>query len=138
MLLLSMTLATAEAAPEIETRLVEVQNVQIGMGGASFTALVELTRRSGPPMVLKELEYQLLVDGQPVGGASTEKRSTRLKKDQPTLVDIPGEIGPSAGASVLRAAASGKIEVKVVGEARARVFIFPVTVPFETEVLRID
>jgi hypothetical protein len=138
LLLLSLSLSTAEAAPEIDTRLVELQDVQVGLGGASFTAMVELTRRSGPPLVLKEVTYQLLVDGQPVGSATTEKRSTRLKKDQPTLIDIPGQIGASAGMSVIQAAARGRIEVKVVGEAKARVFIFPVTVPFETEVLRYD
>ncbi len=138
MLLLSLSLSTAEATPQIDTRLVELQDVKVGMTGASFTAMVELTRRSGPPLVLKEVSYQLLVDGQPVGAASTEKRSTRLKKHEPTLIDIPGQIGASAGVSVLQAAARGKIEVKVVGEARTRVLVFPVTVPFETEVLRYE
>ena len=132
-----LLLCTAEAAPVITADLVEVRDVKVGMSGASFTAIVELTRESGPPMVLKDVDYDVLVDGQVVGGAGTLPESVRLKKGETVLVELPGEIDASAGAAVVRAMSRGGMELQVTGEAKVRSLLLPRTVPFETEVFKL-
>jgi len=132
-----LLLCTAEAAPVITADLVEVRDVKVGMSGASFTAIVELTRESGPPMVLKDVDYDVLIDGQVVGGAGTLPESVRLKKGETVLVELPGEIDASAGAAVVRAMSRGGMELQVTGEAKVRSLLLPRTVPFETEVFKL-
>ena len=132
-----LLLSLAEAAPVIDAELVEVRDVQVGLSGASFTAIVELTRESGPPMVLKDVDYDVVVDGQVVGGAGSLPESVRLKKGESVQVELPGSLDAGAGAAILRAFSKGSLELRVTGEARVRSLLIPRTVPFETEVLTI-
>lgn len=132
-----LLMSLAQAAPQIDAELVEVRDVQVGLSGASFTAVVELTRQSGPPMVLKDVDYDLVLDGVVVGGAGDLPDKVRLKKGESVLVELPGSVDASAGSAVVRAVAKGSLEVKVSGEAKVRAMLIPRTVPFETAVLKI-
>ncbi|HJN78347.1 MAG TPA: hypothetical protein QGF58_30825 [Myxococcota bacterium] len=137
MTLLLFASSLAVAAPTIEVELVEVRDVQVGLSGASFTAVVELTRQSGPPMVLKDVDYDLVFDGAVVGGAGDLPEKVRLKKGESVQVELPGSLDASAGSAIVRAMSRGSLEVKVTGEAKVRSLLIPRTVPFETEVLKL-
>ena len=94
MTLLLFASSLAVAAPTIEVERVEVRDVQVGLSGASFTAVVELTRQSGPPMVLKDVDYDLVFDGAVVGGAGDLPEKVRLKKGESVQVEAAHSMAP--------------------------------------------
>ncbi|MCP4809207.1 MAG: hypothetical protein GY913_12670 [Proteobacteria bacterium] len=127
----------AAAAPQIDAELIDVTNVSVGLSGAKFTAVVELTRVSGPPMVLKDVDYDIVFNGEVIGGAGALPETVRLKKGEAVQVQLPGEL-TGGGNALIRAASTGKLEVRIVGEAKVRALLIPRTVDFETEVLKVE
>ena len=129
--------ASANAAPQITAELIEVKDVQVGLSGASFTAMVQLTRESGPPMVLKDLDYDIVFNDEVIGGAGALPDKVRLPKGEPVVVELPGEI-TGGGNALIRAASSGRLDVRITGDAKVRSLLIPRTVPFDTEILRVE
>ncbi len=111
--------AAAEAKPlgnKVTAEVLGVSNVQIGLGGAGFTVVTELTRKKFPPMVLTGLRFDVLVNGQKIGeGSITE--SQRLRRNRAVRVEIPTRVSATAG---LMAIMGGSAELSIAGEVSGR------------------
>ena len=131
---LTLSSSSALAASPISASLVGVQDVSVGLSGASFTLKAELLREGGLPIVVKDVRYQLLVNGQVVGqGEQTE--NLRLKRNKPAVLRIPSTLSPQGGIAALAGMANNpNLEITLVGEASGRWLFFSRTERFEESV----
>jgi LEA14-like dessication related protein len=137
MLLLPLMTATALADPAVDVDIVGVRDVSIGVGGASFVIEAQVTRGKWPPIRLRGLDYTVEIGGRAVGGSSFDD-GTRLAVDAPTTISVPCRLDMGASAmAVLGGLANGDVSVKIHGEARASVLLFPWTFDFETNLFKI-
>ncbi|MED5371768.1 MAG: hypothetical protein VX899_12180 [Myxococcota bacterium] len=135
MLLLPILLsAPAQAAPEVHAELITIKDVQVGMRGASFTAVVALTRESGMASTLTDVEAELWLNGVMIGDTALHDQKIKLPKGQAVLIEVPAQIGLSAGTALMRAAETGQVDMQVKGEATGKALIFSRSMVFEAVV----
>ena len=132
-MLLGLLLSTAaRAAPDaspITVSIVGLEDVSVGLGGMHFTVLAELTRTAGLPMVLQSMDYEIRFSDQVIGRGSQEGRY-RLRRDEPVVVEIPCQLGATAGLFGLLGQGADA-EVEIVGEATGRWLFFSRTREFQ-------
>ena len=128
--------SAAHAAPAIAVDITGVRDVSVGLDGASFTIVAEITRGKWPPVTLKGIDYTVELGGREVGGSTWEAR-TRLGVNDPTTITVPCRLDLGASAmAVLGGLADGDVTVQVKGAARASVLLFPWTFDFTSDVFR--
>lgn len=120
----------------LSVEIVDLDDMEVGLGGATFTVVLHMTRTGWPPMKVKSMDYDLVVNGVAVGNAQTvDGHHVKLPKDQAVVLELPASVSSSAlGPALLRSFSSGSLEVKVTGEAEIKGVLLTHTIPFETEV----
>lgn len=144
-LLLAAALAgppAAAATDPVRVRPVGVENVRMGLGHATFDLVVEAERLKGLPVVLRTLDYAIVIDRVRVAQTVGDYRGQRLrlKKGEPVRFTLPVELN---AAEALALATQGISEglglrVKLSGKAGVRLLFLPLTVPFRTDLVRLD
>ncbi|MFT5584393.1 MAG: hypothetical protein ACI9VR_001978 [Cognaticolwellia sp.] len=136
MILLPLLLAAPVQAaddPPVTIEFIEYKDTQISMKGASFVAVVALTRTGGPPLTLTDLDATLTLNGQPVGTSLIEDERIKLPKNQAVLVEIPATISLAAGPAVMKAFGSDDLDLRAEGTIQARGLIFKRSFDFERD-----
>ena len=125
--------AFAADDPPVTIEFIEYKDTQISMKGASFVAVVALTRNGGPPLTLTDMDATLTLNGQPIGTSVIEDERIKLPKGQPVLVEIPATISLAAGPAVLQAVSSGSdsLDLGAEGTIQAKGLIFKRSYDFE-------
>jgi hypothetical protein len=136
LILLPLLLAAPVQAaddPPVTIEFIEYKDTQISMKGASFVAVVALTRTGGPPLTLTDLDATLTLNGQPVGTSLIEDERIKLPKNQAVLVEIPATISLAAGPAVMKAFGSDDLDLRAEGTIQARGLIFKRSFDFERD-----
>ena len=138
MILLPLFLvAPARAAdnPPVTIEFIEYKDTKISMKGASYVAVVALTRTGGPPLTLTDMDATLTLNGQPVGTSLIEDERIKLPKGQAVLVEIPATISLAAGPAVMQAFSSGAedLDLRAEGTIQAKGLIFRRSYDFERD-----
>ena len=136
-LLLCLLTAPAHAAddPPVTIEFIEYKDTQISMKGASFVAVVSLTRTGGLPMTLTDMDATLMLNGQPVGTSLIQDEHIKLPKNQAVLVEIPATISLAAGPAVLQAFSAGPddLDLRAEGTIQAKGLIFKHSFEFDRD-----
>ena len=131
----SVALAPAPALaaqPSVDVVPVGLQNLDLGMGQASFDLVLRVTRTRGLPVRLRRLDYSLDVGQVEVTEASATYQGVRLRRDEPVEIAVPVSLNAGEAAAVaLSAVATGELRIRLSGKAGVSVLLFPITVPFE-------
>lgn len=139
MILLPLFLASAPAQagddPPVTIEFIEYKDTSISMKGASFVAVVALTRTGGPPMTLTDLDATLTLNGQAVGTSVITDERIKLPKNQPVLVEIPATISLAAGPAVMKAVSNGSddLDLRAEGTIQGKGLIFKRSYAFDRD-----
>jgi hypothetical protein len=138
----SLLLAAALSAPvahaedPITIEPVAVENLQIGMGGGSFDLVLKASRNKGLPVTLRWLEYELLVGNVVVTENEREYDGVKLKKGEPATFSLPVKLDASTAFSAgAKAMSSGRLDLRLRGQAGLKVLIFPIRIEFDEELV---
>jgi hypothetical protein len=136
-LLLALLVGEAEARPPaVSVEVTDVTDVTVAKGKMRFVLVAEVSRPRGLPLRLREVDYRLKVNKTEVMADHLDLDGLRVAQGAPQTVRVPCEIGLDevAGAG-LQSLLGGSLQVRLAGEARARVLIVPFTVPFQTRLV---
>ncbi|MFT4977428.1 MAG: hypothetical protein ACI8S6_003333 [Myxococcota bacterium] len=128
-LALSSGSALAASSP-ISAQLIGIKDVSIGFSGATFTLRSSLTRTRGLPIVVKDVHYELRVNGEVIGQGE-QAENLRLRRNKPAELLIPSQLSPRGGIVALGQMMSDpSLEIAIVGEASGRWLFFSRTERF--------
>ena len=131
--------APAEAADPLRIEPVEIRNLDVGLGSARFDLVVEAERLRGLPLRLRSLRYAVVVDRVTVSQAERDYTSerVRLRKGEPVTFAIPVELDAAEALTIAtKGLMAGKaLRVQVKGAAGVQVLVFPIRVPFQTDLV---
>lgn len=145
MMLLPLLLSLAAHAQETTARvttpedpvfveIVDVRDVSISLDGIEFVLVARMTRTRGVPIVLKDMQYEVLVGKQRVASAWQAEGKVKLRRGQTIDVPIPCSVDPVAGLGALKSMlAEGVPPVKLSGTVQGRVLLFPGEYSFVTD-----
>ena len=131
--------APAKAADPLRIEPVEIRNLDVGLGSARFDLVVEAERLRGLPLRLRSLRYAVVVDRVTVSQAERDYTSerVRLRKGEPVTFAIPVELDAAEALTIAtKGLMAGKaLRVQVKGAAGVQVLVFPIRVPFQTDLV---
>ena len=139
--LLSLGLAHAGAvdAPAVRLDVAEVRVDSVSLREVHLTVDTELTRTRWPAVVLRSVEYRLSAGDDVMAEGATDMEPVRLRKDHPRTVGLPVSLHTLAALGSLGDdAVNGKVDLRIVGQVRARVFFVPFSVPFDQRLVDVD
>lgn len=141
-LLLGLGLARAdEPLTEVTTtddpvfvEIVEVRDLKISRSGLDFVVVARMTRTRGLPIVLTDMQYEVLVGKQMLASAWQADEKVKLRRGQSVEVPIPCSISAAAGLGALKSLASeGVPPVMLSGTVEGRVLFLPGEYSFVTD-----
>ncbi len=132
--------ASAEAAPVdlggLSYEIVDVTDVQIGVGGVRASVVLELTRTGWPALILRGADFDLIVSGETVGRATASER-VRLARGAPERVAVDCELSASESLGAALGGLRGGEGISFVmrGEVAGRIWIIPKTYEVESALI---
>ena len=136
--ILALASPPAAAGEPLRIDPVAIQDVDLGLGKASFGLVVEVERLRGLPIRLRHLQYQLDVNKVTVTDTRADYGGIKLKKGQPVEIVIPVELNAAEALAVAaQGLASGNVRVQIRGEAGVRILLLPMTVPFKADLAKV-
>lgn len=134
-LLLALALSSsgpAHAADAVNITPKAVNNLQVGLSGGTLDLVLEADRPRGLPIRLRALNYELFVGNVLVTSAAQEYDGVVLRKGEPATFTIPVRLDASTALSAgMKALSSGSLDLRLRGEAKVRVLIFPLRIDFD-------
>lgn len=133
LLLATLNMPSAQAA-RIQTAIVGVDAVSLGLNGAQFTVIAEVTRSGGLPASVRGVRYEIFLHGERIGVGETHER-VRLRNKTPAEVRIPTTLYAVRGIMALSQLSNpAAVELRIVGEADARGWFWRRTQRFDERI----
>lgn len=140
-LLLATTLTSAPAAAGgdcVHVMPTGIDKFQVGGARARFELVLQVERSCGAAVTLKRLDYQVEVNGVQLTEQVVDYDGIKLAKGGTAEVRVPVDLDAGEAASLAWTALSrAELAVGISGKARVRWLLFPLTVAFEEEVVRV-
>lgn len=141
-LLLALQAHAAEPMAKVTTpddpvyvEIVEVRDVSISRSGVDFVLVVNMTRTRGLPIVLTDMQYEVLVGKQMLANAWQTDDKVKLRRGQTMEVAVPCTMSMDAGLGALKSVMEeGVPPVKLVGTVEGRVLLFSHEYSFMTDI----
>lgn len=134
--------AHAESIAQVTTpedpvyvEILDVRDVSISRSGIDFVMVVGMTRTRGLPIVLTDMQYEVLVGKQMVANAWQAEDKVKLRRGQTVEVSVPCTMSMDAGLGALKGLLQeGLPPVKLVGTVEGRVLLFSHEYSFMTDI----
>lgn len=134
--------AHAESIAQVTTpedpvyvEILDVRDVSISRSGIDFVMVVGMTRTRGLPVVLTDMQYEVLVGKQMVANAWQAEDKVKLRRGQTVEVSVPCTMSMDAGLGALKGLLQeGLPPVKLVGTVEGRVLLFSHEYSFMTDI----
>lgn len=119
----------------VYVEILDVRDVSISRSGIDFVMVVGMTRTRGLPIVLTDMQYEVLVGKQMVANAWQAEDKVKLRRGQTVEVSVPCTMSMDAGLGALKGLLQeGLPPVKLVGTVEGRVLLFSHEYSFMTDI----
>lgn len=119
----------------VYVEILDVRDVSISRSGIDFVMVVGMTRTRGLPVVLTDMQYEVLVGKQMVANAWQAEDKVKLRRGQTVEVSVPCTMSMDAGLGALKGLLQeGLPPVKLVGTVEGRVLLFSHEYSFMTDI----
>lgn len=119
----------------VYVEILDVRDVSISRSGIDFVMVVGMTRTRGLPIVLTDMQYEVLVGKQMLASAWQTDDKVKLRRGQTVEVSVPCTMSMDAGLGALKGLLQeGLPPVKLVGTVEGRVLLFSHEYSFMTDI----